>query len=208
MERAINLYSNKYNNNSEDIIEELDFINEAILNDLKIEKENYINKNLCLNKISKDIFKIKLNEDIIINIAIKDKNEKQIISFKEAISGISSNKKNKNLYYNENKDNGNIQSITLEENKNEINENIINYYKGLSESYKQQKNILDKIQNNIIIENKFNNYFILNKKWFNHFSKIFGNEETYQNNDIILDSINKITNIPELQKNEISEKIF
>ena len=63
------------------------------------------------------------------------------------------------------------------------------------------------IKEHIADENKFENYYIINNKWFNKLTKIFESEEIYQNDNLILDSFDQITNVPNLNNNDIKEKI-
>ena len=56
-------------------------------------------------------------------------------------------------------------------------------------------------------ENIFDNYYIINKKWFNKLTKIFESEEQYQDDTVMFDSFNKLTNIPNLNIEEFKEKI-
>ena len=197
-------------NDVDDISGEVDFINEEILKNLKIGEEEYNGKNVCLYKVSDNIFQVKLKDNIVINITNEDK--KQIISFKEAFSYITSkNKDNNNDYDNSinNKNSEDGQNTEVEEIKSNKKENILinYYYEGLCLFFKQQKNIIEKIKNPINKENEFDDFLILNKKWFNKFTKIFEKEEIYQNDNITLESINEITNVQGLGNNELSEKM-
>jgi hypothetical protein len=56
-------------------------------------------------------------------------------------------------------------------------------------------------------ENIFDNYYIINKKWFNKLTKIFESEEQYQNDNLFFNSFNKVTNVPNLNIKEFKEKI-
>ena len=195
-------------NNYQDITEEIDFIDEEIINDLKIEKENYIGKNITLYKISKNIYKFILKDNILITITIKDK--KKIISFVDTFTEIPSNINN-NKEINNNliiKDINVIQDKKEKENKNKskMKGNKISFSKGLTKLFEQQKKIVDEIKKNIINENEFTEYYIINKIWYNKLSKIFEKEEKYQNDSIIIDSINKISNNSNFGNNELLEQ--
>ncbi len=116
-----------------------------------------------------------------------------------------------------------------EKNQKEI-ENITNIHKNPIVAFYQKKIIHDKIlmskyYNRLSIffnnikeipellrtkhiedENIFDNYYIINKKWFNKLTKIFESEELYQNDNQIFDSFNQVTNIPNLNINQLKEK--
>ena len=193
-------------NDIEDITEDIDFINEEILKNLYIEQEEYKGKNVCLYKVSENIFQFKFKDNEVVNIIngkIRYKGGFSYIQFKNKDNNIQND--NNNININNEKEIGDIENIKKEETKNKITGSLLLYYEGLCLFYQEQNIILEKINNNITNGNEFNDYFILNKKWFNKLSKIFENEALYQNNDNIIESINRINNISKLENNILSE---
>ena len=80
-------------------------------------------------------------------------------------------------------------------------------YNNINSLMKNLLKIPKLIKEHIADENKFENYYIINNKWFNKLTKIFESEEIYQNDNLILDSFDQITNVPNLNNNDIKEKI-
>ena len=64
-----------------------------------------------------------------------------------------------------------------------------------------------KVHEHIKDEKNFEKYYIINKKIFNKLTKIFESEEKYQNDNLIFDTFNQVTNIPNLTINELKETI-
>lgn len=83
---------------------------------------------------------------------------------------------------------------------NKLYNMIISLFKSILEMPKL-------IKQHITDENKFENYYIINNKWFNKLTKIFESEEIYQNDNLILDSFEQITNVQNLNNNDLKEKI-
>lgn len=63
------------------------------------------------------------------------------------------------------------------------------------------------LSNHITDENKFDNYYVINKNWFNKLAKIFEPEEIFENDSIIFESFNQVTKIPNLNLNELKERV-
>ena len=80
------------------------------------------------------------------------------------------------------------------------------YYNRLYLFFNNIRDITKLLKNNISDENQFFDYYIINKKWFNKLTKIFESEELYQNDNQIFDSFNQVTNIPNLNINQLKEK--
>ena len=78
-------------------------------------------------------------------------------------------------------------------------------YNQLSNLYNDLINLESKISNHITDEKKFEKYYAINKIWFNKLTKIFEEEEIY-NNNMIFESFNDITNIHNLNNNQINNK--
>ena len=76
------------------------------------------------------------------------------------------------------------------------------YYNCLSSLINNIKNLSNLTKNPIVSEDKYENYYIINKKWYSRLTKIFESEDIYQNDNLIFESINQITNIPNLNINE------
>ena len=86
---------------------------------------------------------------------------------------------------------------------NEILKN--KYFNCLSSLMKSIQILSNLTKNHIVNENKYENYYIINKKWYNRLTKIFESEDIYQNDNLIFESINQIKNIPNLNMNESEE---
>ena len=145
----------------------LSFVNENILNKLGIEKEEYENKQMKLTKIDK-------NKDLIIfenqgPIAITKEGKKQLIQYLDT-----------KFYIN---------------NNNEKNEPILmnrkGFYDNLSNIFEHQKIISLSINRNEIDENKLENYYIINEKWFNKMKKIFESDEIYNDDNNKIESLDQ-----------------
>ena len=80
-------------------------------------------------------------------------------------------------------------------------------YERLSSLFKNMTEVQNLVKNHISNENKFDKYYIVNKNLFNKLSKIFEIEEIYNNDNIIFDKFNQVTDITKLNENEISNKI-
>ena len=80
-------------------------------------------------------------------------------------------------------------------------------YERLSFLFKNMTEVQNLIKNHISDENKFDKYYIVNKNLFNKLSKIFEKEEIYNNDNIIFDKFNQLTDITKLNENEISNII-
>ena len=80
-------------------------------------------------------------------------------------------------------------------------------YFNLSSLLNNLKKFPNLISKPIVDENKFDNYYIISKNWYNKLTKIFESEEIYTNDNIIFDSFNQITKIPSLKINDLKEKV-
>ena len=76
-------------------------------------------------------------------------------------------------------------------------------YNQLNNLYNDLNNLETKISNHIFDEKKFEKYYIINKIWFNKLTKIFEENETY-NNKIIFETFNNISNIHNLNNDQIN----
>ena len=81
------------------------------------------------------------------------------------------------------------------------------YYNRLSLLFQNLKEIQKMATQKILDENKFYNYYIINKKWFNKLVKIFESNEKYENDNLIFNTFNQVTNIPNLNINELKDKV-
>ena len=199
------------------IFGEVDFINETILTDLEFLEENYKGKEVrIIENIPKQIYQIIFRDNSILKLCIK--NNKQILSFqgKINIAHIQSENNNENVInIKENKNN-------LEANKNELPNNNLNNNLNV-----QNPKIIDKKENemkeklqmivseiekiikfniemqnlvnkHIEDENKFEEYLIINKIYFNLIIKIFDSKEIYENDNIFGSFLSNISNIKTL----------
>ena len=87
---------------------------------------------------------------------------------------------------------------------NGVDQKIIDLYKKIYECFKQQ-NQIDKLINGIIDIEKFNNYLIINKKWFNKLIKFFEEDDIYKNDYKIIYFFDELTNIKELSDIELQK---
>ena len=141
---------------------------------------------------------------------------------------------NYNVFYREYNDKWFIYNVTKKEEKEIENIQIINknpfitfyqkkitfykilmseYYKNLSLLFNSIRAIPKLAGNHIIDANKFDNYYIISKKYFNRLTKIFESEEKYKNDNIIFDSydqVKNIKNIKNLNEDELQQnaKLF
>ena len=80
-------------------------------------------------------------------------------------------------------------------------------YFNLSSLLNSLKEFPELLSKPIIDEKKFESYYVISKNWYNKLVKIFESEEIYENDNIIFDSFNQITKIPNLNINELKEKV-
>ena len=118
-------------------------------------------------------------------------------AYKVRNNKINNNKIKSNL----NNDNDN-QKLFNTEDKIKIN------YKLFYENYKQlfnELNILNNLLNNAIdIKKKFDNYAIISKKNYNYLIKLFESDSNFKDNNIIIDSYEKLNPINKLDLNNIN----
>ena len=81
------------------------------------------------------------------------------------------------------------------------------YYNALYLLFKNLKEMPKKVGEHIKDGNKFGKYYVINKKLFNKMTKIFESEEKYQRDNLIFESFNQVTNIPNLNISELKEKV-
>ena len=80
-------------------------------------------------------------------------------------------------------------------------------YERLSSLFKNMIEVQTLVKSHISDENKFDKYYIINKNIFNKLSKIFETEEIYNNDNIIFDKFNQLSDITKLNDKEINNKI-
>ena len=138
---------------------------------------------------------------------------------------------NYNVFYREYNDKWFIYNVTKREEKEIENIQIINknpfvtfyqkkitfykilmdkYYTYLSSLFNSIRAIPNLAGKHIIDANKFDNYYIISKKYFNRLTKIFESEEIYKNDNIIFDSYDQVKNIKNLNEDELQQntKLF
>ena len=76
-------------------------------------------------------------------------------------------------------------------------------YNQLNNLYNDLINLESKINKHIVVEKKFEKYYVINKLWFNKLTKIFEEKEKYDNK-IIFETFNDITNIHNLNNDQIN----
>jgi hypothetical protein len=76
-------------------------------------------------------------------------------------------------------------------------------YNQLNNLYNDLINLESKINKHIVNEKKFEKYYVINKLWFNKLTKIFEEKEKYDNK-IIFETFNDITNIHNLNNDQIN----
>ena len=150
------------------------FVNEKILDNLGIKKEEYENKQIQLNKTDKNKFIVTFDNQVSIGIK-KEGKQIKILSI------------NNNFHINNSTD-------------------IKIFFDHLSNIFSLQKNISKSIEENKIDENKMENYYIINVKWFYKLIKIFESDEIYEDDNYKIDSFDKITNIRDLNEKDLKVK--
>ena len=164
--------------NFNSIKEYLTFVDESILNKLGIEKEEYKNMGVKLKKIEKNkVFVVFENQG---SVAITKIGKNQIIQYIES-------------------------SFYINNNTEPSLENIKEFYDNLSNIFKQQKIISKKINDNIINENKLEEYLIINSKWFNKMIKIFESDDIYENDNYKIETF-EMTNIRDINQSDLEKK--
>ena len=156
------------------------------INYTTIEKNSLINSN-----ITKNIpYKNESNNNY--NNSISDSNSNRL-------DYISTKSDNNNDNINNNINTGN-QSTQNEENKIEtkIKKKLNTFKSYIADLFNEMEKIKRKVNNNIENENQFEEYFIMNKKWFNRLTKILESDEVFNNEDITFDNILNIQDINSL----------
>lgn len=128
-----------------------------------------------------------------------------------------------NFNVNENENgNGNLDDsisqnneLRININHNSLNMNLNNFLREIKKIYIQQIKINDLLKEPINLEKEYNNYLIVNKKWFNRLSKIFEDDKKYDNEDELIttfknisksNSIDKINKQKFIQRKQLLEK--
>ena len=83
------------------------------------------------------------------------------------------------------------------------------FYKHIANLLKDKENILELSNQHIIPEIGYENYYILNKNWFNKILKIYEPENKYSDNGKIINSFKEVTNITKtkIKLSEFNERI-
>ena len=83
------------------------------------------------------------------------------------------------------------------------------FYKYIANLLKDKENILELSNQHIIPEIGYENYYILNKDWFNKIIKIYEPENKYSDNGEIINSFKEVTNITKtkIRLSEFNERI-
>jgi len=155
------------------------FVNENILDKLGIEKEEYKKKKMKLIKNDEDNFKMIFE------------NKGSIIITKEGTIIFL----NDLTIINNNTDNTEPSLIKIKV-----------FYDNIYNIIEQQQNISKLINENKIDENKLENYYIINVKWFYKMIKILESDEIYENDNYKIESFDKIVNINDLNENDFKIK--
>ncbi len=84
------------------------------------------------------------------------------------------------------------------------------YYRQLSIILNDKQNILKLMNEHILDYDKYDQYYILNNKWYNKILKIYETNEIYLNDQYTINSIKDLTNVSELNHKNIfqRQKIF
>ena len=84
------------------------------------------------------------------------------------------------------------------------------FYNNISKLLTAQDEIKDLINEHILAETEYDNYYIVSLKFFNRLTKIFESEEKYTDENIIINNIKDIKNVTQFNCDELFEnyKIF
>ena len=207
------------------ILGDVDFVNEEVLYQLGINKNEYLGKEVKINQISKECYQILFKDNSMIRLVIKN-NKQELIFYgqcsKEQIyinktnfqNNLMTLKNNNSQYINKNKySNNNINDIknktNIEENKiiqvenktdkeiKEIKDKLLLYFSELKKLFNDISEVKNKINQDIKNEN-LEEYLIMDKKYFNQFTKILESNEIFENDNIIFNDLNNITKIQSL----------
>ena len=152
-----------------------------------------INKN---NENNEDI-KNHENHDFNNNKSLKIEH-----SVHHSILGNNSINGNGNLIDNDNISQNNELIINF--NHNSLNMNLKNFLRDIKEIYIKQISINALLKEPINLEKEYNNYLIVNKKWFNKLSKIFEDDNIYENEDEMITTFRNISK----NTDKIEKQIF
>ena len=160
--------------------------------------------------IEKNINNDKNNEDIKNN----ENNENHDLNNKSLKIENSIHAMLGNFNVNENENgNGNLDDsisqnneLRININHNSLNMNLNNFLREIKKIYIQQIKINDLLKEPINLEKEYNNYLIVNKKWFNRLSKIFEDDKKYENEDELITTFKNISKSNSIDK--INKDLF
>lgn len=154
-----------------------------------------------------------LNEDYNLICFISNKNEKNqkeeqnnVFYSENGIWYVYKTKENRKILIRDiSKISGNPLIVFYQKNKTLFNK----FYKNISLLLNDQKNTLELINEHIIPEIDYENYYLLNKDWFNKIIKIYEPENIYSNNEYIIDSLEKVTKATKskIKNSDFNERI-
>ena len=231
LEKIVELQENKFNVDIRDLFKRLKNLK---MPEVKCQKCNnkpiphIINTNIINLPEILIIYLVKRNDNCIVDYYLQCEfmNEQyNLICF---ISNKNENNQldeQNNVFY---KENGNWFVYKIKENRNipirdikKIHGNPLivfyqkdttlfnKYYNHISLLLNDQKNILELASEHIIPEIDYENYYLLNKDWFNKIIKIYEPENIYSNDKDIINSIKKVTNVnkTKIKISEFNERI-
>ena len=231
LEKIVELQENKFNVDIRDLFKRLKNLK---MPEVKCQKCNnkpiphIINTNIINLPEILIIYLVKRNDNCIVDYYLQCEfmNEQyNLICF---ISNKNENNQldeQNNVFY---KENGNWFVYKIKENRNipirdikKIHGNPLivfyqkdttlfnKYYNQISLLLNDQKNILELASEHIIPEIDYENYYLLNKDWFNKIIKIYEPENIYSNDKDIINSIKKVTNVTKakIKISEFNERI-
>ena len=88
----------------------------------------------------------------------------------------------------------------IDDNNSHINNDYQNvdlkdFLRNIKEIFIQQNKINAQLKEPINLEMEYNNYLIINKKWFNKLSKIFEDDKKFENEEEMITTFQSITKI-------------
>jgi hypothetical protein len=81
-----------------------------------------------------------------------------------------------------------------------------NYYNKLSILLEDKNSIIEQIRGHIVESDIFDDYYLVDKKWYNKILKIYESDEIYSNDSKKINSIKDLSNIFTLNNKELKEK--
>ena len=209
------------------ILGDVDFVNEDVLYNLGINKNEYFGKEVKVNQINKACYQIIFKDSSMLRLIIKNNKQELIFygqctkeQFYNSKTNFQNNKmilqNNINKYYinqNNNSNNNNKSDIKnktkVEENQfqqvedktdkeiKEIKDKLLLYFNELEKLFSDISELKNKINQEIQNEN-LEEYLVMDKKYYNQLTKIFESNDIFENDNIIFNNINNITNIQSL----------